>query len=558
MRKKIVILMLLLLLPLAFGISKPQLSSSTHPAQSEWSRDCNPIFKWNEVEGATGYSYEYDSLPATEPDSVIDLSETSYRAGCKKDGTWFFHIKACFGSSCSETSHYRVNIDRLAPSVVKNVTATPQKDGTIMVTWDAAEDRGESPSGIKGYNVYRDFTMELETNLSTLVSEEQESLSYHDKGKGIEGGLREGKTYFYKVSAIDRAGTNGPYSLLAFAEAASTCDLHFKSNLPAYTNTRDLEIEIREISSQTMYWPVLSVELPDGTAEELADGRTGTKLSTKYALTKEGTYNFVFLAADAAFGDLCDKNFYVVYDSTSPKVKVTYAPKGTVSGQTRFGAAVSDSGEYASGLDSINFSYSGAAEGTLFTEKSASGYVAKWNTLQVPNGTYTLTITATDKTGNISAKELNLTVNNIGNFFPSTDGNGETAPAEGSDDLTLLFVIFALILLAGTGIAAAYFLRRDLFDIGVAKAKEAFAAMKKPAKKTEKDEILGDMEAAERISERVRRRREREDTRNKSVEKPKPTAKAAPKPPAENKAPLTEKERLKKAILEEMREEMEK
>ncbi|MGD8546305.1 MAG: hypothetical protein PVH12_09040, partial [Candidatus Bathyarchaeota archaeon] len=54
--------------------SAPVVSSSTHPDESVWYSDNDPVFEWttpSDVSGIVGYSYVLDGSPSTIPDTSV-------------------------------------------------------------------------------------------------------------------------------------------------------------------------------------------------------------------------------------------------------------------------------------------------------------------------------------------------------------------------------------------------------------------------------------------------------------------------------------------------------
>jgi len=85
------------------------------------------------------------------------------------------------------------------PSIVLNVTATAG-NRQVTLDWQAPLDNGGSP--ITGYQVYRGTSSNGETRLIMLG----DVLTYNDTP------LTNGQTYYYKVSAINSDGDEGPQS----------------------------------------------------------------------------------------------------------------------------------------------------------------------------------------------------------------------------------------------------------------------------------------------------------------------------------------------------------
>jgi hypothetical protein len=93
--------------------------SDTHPYQSEWYKDGNPVLSWDTEKGITGYSYILDNTPNTIPDNTVDSQLNSQSYKDLKDGLWYFHLKANKGGVWGSTSHFLIRIDSTPPADFK-------------------------------------------------------------------------------------------------------------------------------------------------------------------------------------------------------------------------------------------------------------------------------------------------------------------------------------------------------------------------------------------------------------------------------------------------------
>jgi hypothetical protein len=96
--------------------SAPAVASSTHPDPEVWSNATSATFSFSSS-GAVGYSYVFDGSPATVPDTVSEGSPTSRTETSLPQGVRYFHVRAVGASGLwSATSHYRINVDTVAPT----------------------------------------------------------------------------------------------------------------------------------------------------------------------------------------------------------------------------------------------------------------------------------------------------------------------------------------------------------------------------------------------------------------------------------------------------------
>lgn len=96
--------------------STPKILSGTHPDQETWYDNSNPEFSWDTIEGVTDFSYVFDDQADTEPDDQVEGPENSIKYTGTADGIWYFHVKVKNEAGWSETGHFKVQIDKTAPS----------------------------------------------------------------------------------------------------------------------------------------------------------------------------------------------------------------------------------------------------------------------------------------------------------------------------------------------------------------------------------------------------------------------------------------------------------
>jgi len=94
----------------------PIISSSSHPDQNAWSQNRTAQFEWDEIAGATAYSYVFDQNPrSTPPERTDATANRTASVTADQDGRWYFHVRAKV-TSWGGTSHYAVLIDSTPPA----------------------------------------------------------------------------------------------------------------------------------------------------------------------------------------------------------------------------------------------------------------------------------------------------------------------------------------------------------------------------------------------------------------------------------------------------------
>ena len=104
----------------------PLITCATHPHESVWYGNPNPIFNWeppDDPSGISGYSFLLDQTVGTTPDSIIDGSKATATYSSVEDGLWYFHCRARDGAAnWGDADHYMIRID-----------TTPPSNGTIVI-----------------------------------------------------------------------------------------------------------------------------------------------------------------------------------------------------------------------------------------------------------------------------------------------------------------------------------------------------------------------------------------------------------------------------------------
>lgn len=192
MTRNIKMFAIILIVILAFSMSLtanagtlPVVISSTHPDQDQWYRSNTPSFSWT-PSGMMGYSYVFDSVATTVPDQISEGRGTLWPAPSQADGIYYFHVRGQVSAdSWTETTHFRVKIDKTAPVV--NSCVIDNAAGTCYslyagISLDAADsssgiDRVEisnsesfAPKEVRAYSFY--IPWKLKSNIDTSTGKE--------------------------------------------------------------------------------------------------------------------------------------------------------------------------------------------------------------------------------------------------------------------------------------------------------------------------------------------------------------------------------------------------
>ncbi len=435
--KSFFLIALLLLLPAAFALDAPVVTSNTHP-EDEWGK-MPIILKWGAVPGAEKYCYVFDSNPGTAaPDSPC-TPKTSAEFQVKS-GEYYFHVKAV-AAGASDTTTYAVKVD-IDPPQAPMLSGTANPDGSIDLNWPAVQ--GDL-SGIKEYEVHRWGIPDFEIKEATVTAKVT-GLSFNDSNN-----LEQSRTYHYKIRPIDNAGNFGSGSNEVHIATAAKCDLGISLSLLLSGDKKKLLLGITALGK--MYHGTLKAVLPDGSShsfftekEPFSDWNTEFDLSQ----TKEGVMTFD-LSAKEFLGDDCSQEKEFIYDITNPTVQFV-APKynDKVSETVVLQVKAFDQGDFKSGIKSVDFFIDennqwksiGGGE-----KKENDLFELQWDSFTVQNGQTKFKAVVVDNANNAVEATHGLFVLNA--FQQAVDVNSALAEAEerkieaqqAADDLTAKGII---------------------------------------------------------------------------------------------------------------------
>lgn len=90
--------------------------SDTHPFESQWYNNKNPVFGWEKNDDIADFSFLLDDKPSTIPDNIPDTEDSQTHYEDLKDGLSYFHIKARKGDVWGATTNFLVRIDTIPPA----------------------------------------------------------------------------------------------------------------------------------------------------------------------------------------------------------------------------------------------------------------------------------------------------------------------------------------------------------------------------------------------------------------------------------------------------------
>jgi hypothetical protein len=193
--------------------SGPTTVASTTHTIGAWSTDSTISVSWSGADtGArgnplAGYSVLFDTLPGGDPDTAIEVAQTSdphtVSTTLADSAATYFHLRACdIRQGCSAPVHLGpFAIDSTPPSAVPALTSTSHEvgivssDRTIDTTWDAATD---NLSGVSGY------AYELSSEGSWSCDGIIDTSTLSSTSEMATG------SWYWHICAVDTAGNWGP------------------------------------------------------------------------------------------------------------------------------------------------------------------------------------------------------------------------------------------------------------------------------------------------------------------------------------------------------------
>ena len=163
------------------------ISTNNNTIQVNWTIDGTDT-----LSGVDGYSYFFTQGGSDTPDTIKDIEEninSVVSSALSPDGSWWFHIRTVDNAgNWTATAHYGpFIIDTTAPAPPATLSASVT-DGNVTLSWETVSDADH-------YEIWRSSSPWV---LIAVVPGSQNTY--------LDTDVERGKTYQYKIVAVDEAG----------------------------------------------------------------------------------------------------------------------------------------------------------------------------------------------------------------------------------------------------------------------------------------------------------------------------------------------------------------
>lgn len=241
------------------SISSPIVTSVTHPNQDKWYNNNDLSISWGVKEslsGIDGFSWLLDSSENTVPKEIKMTDENSINITNLQDGVFYFHIRAVDkAGNWSETSHYKIMIDKTPPTAsisltgiaVTNGNATIVGQGTVEVLLKTSEpvynlSLKYKPAGsimatpieLKGFGT--EWKGIFDVTLHTGDGNAKFIFSAYDKANNLGDNISQGE--FFVIDTLIRSDSNEVKEISCLSEPKT------KVIIPSSALNQDIKFEI--------------------------------------------------------------------------------------------------------------------------------------------------------------------------------------------------------------------------------------------------------------------------------------------------------------------------
>jgi hypothetical protein len=181
----------------------PTISSSSHPDESTWYINNDPVFLWiepSDLSGIDGYCIILNQDPNYPLSSIPDYYSTTYSENDVEDGVWYFHVRAIDNAgNPGFIDTFQVKIDTTSPpSPIISSTTHEENVWTSNVDPEFEWTVPDDASGIAGYSY------ELDQTSITIPDTDSEGTATTKTYNNVADG-----EWWFHVRAYDNSGKWG-------------------------------------------------------------------------------------------------------------------------------------------------------------------------------------------------------------------------------------------------------------------------------------------------------------------------------------------------------------
>ncbi len=145
------------------SISKPVISSDTHPDQNRWYKNTSATLSWKIPSGVTSIQTLFNKTSNSTPTVSYDNSVTQKTISSISDGISYFHLRYKNENNLSAVTHYVIKVDATPPKSFEPKISIVQN--RALVTLDAED----STSGIDFYTLKIDNQQLQKVSIDQIV-----------------------------------------------------------------------------------------------------------------------------------------------------------------------------------------------------------------------------------------------------------------------------------------------------------------------------------------------------------------------------------------------------
>ncbi|MEE0863263.1 MAG: hypothetical protein U0L79_09800 [Lachnospiraceae bacterium] len=367
----------------------------------------------------------------------VNINKAWIDSVIKEDGSYTIFIEVTDNAGNKNTDNRTVYIDTIAP-VISDITGVVDgsvNTGVATVNVEIFEKHFSS--------IGNDVTVSVKKTLDGITTD-------YAVDKFISNSYKSSKTYVFGedgaytvvVKAEDAAGNKAIEKTITFVvdNTAPLADITGVVENSYYTEGRDVTLSVEESNFADMN-VVISIERELNGEKTVINSqifnKTGKNSSLTQNFSEEGTYTIKIDAVDAAGNVALTRTVIFTVDNTSPSISISGVENGAAY-KGAFVPSIEITDNYFDGNYSVTLTKNGVKfDGSKFGVNSTKAvnvtktYIDEFGNIengvksisntfdmiQDNDGIYTLTVTAADKSGRISEKVINFSVNRFGSVY---------------------------------------------------------------------------------------------------------------------------------------------